>query len=108
MRAKAEEELLRREKWRKAAELLTTDPPSALALFKEAAQTDVYLPEVEELVEKNRAWLSENQAVRAALREILVSGWKAKFTKERYERQPELARTSQERFGLERLKELLP
>ncbi|MBC7221414.1 hypothetical protein H5T56_00265 [Candidatus Bipolaricaulota bacterium] len=108
MRAKATEEIQRREKWRKATALLPQDPAGALSLFKEAAQTDVYLPEVEELVEKNRVWLAENKAVRAALREILVSAWKAKFTKERYERQPELARISQEKFGLERLAELLP
>ncbi len=108
MRAKAAEEIQRREKWRKAAAILTEDPASALALFKEAAQTDLYLPEVEELVEKNRDWLEENKAVRAMLREIFVRAWKAKFTKERYERQPELARTSQEKFGLERLAELLP
>lgn len=108
MRAKATEEILRREKWRKATELLPKDPAQALALFEEAAQTDVYLEEVEELAEKNRGWLEENQEVRAALREILVRGWKGKFTKERYERQPELAKTAQEQFGLAQIKELFP
>ena len=108
MRAKATEEILRREKWRKATELLPKDPAQALALFEEAAKTDVYLEEVEELAEKNRAWLEENGEVRAALREIFARGWKGKFTKERYERQPELARTAQEQFGLARIKELFP
>ncbi|MBC7317798.1 hypothetical protein H5T57_00885 [Candidatus Bipolaricaulota bacterium] len=106
MKKKAMEELERREKWRRAAALLTTDPSTALALFQEAVQIDVYLPEVEELVEKKRAWLKENPAVSAELRRILAAGWKAKFAKERYERQPERARTAQERFGLVRLQEL--
>lgn len=108
MRAKAKEELDRREKWRKATELLAQDSPSALRLFAEAAQVDVYLPEVEELVARTGGWLRAHAETRAALREILVAGWKGKFTKDRYERQPELARTAQERHGLERLKELLP
>lgn len=108
MQAKAAEELRRRQKWSQATELLPKEPMSALNLFREAVQTDVYLPEVEELVGRNSAWFAENPDVRAALREILVAGWKAKFAKERYERQPELARTSQEKYGLARLKELLP
>jgi hypothetical protein len=108
MRRRAEEELSRREKWRKALEILAHDWEKALALIEEAAQVDVYLPEVEELVEKNRDWLLENPSIRKALREILIAGWKKKFAKERYERQPEMARVSQEKFGLQRLGELLP
>lgn len=108
MRKKAEEELSRREKWRRALEILPRDWEKALTLIQEAAQVDVYLPEVEELVEKNKDWLLGNHTVRKNLREILVTGWKAKFAKERYERQPELARVSQEKFGLQRLSELLP
>jgi len=108
MRKKAEEELSRREKWRRALEILPRDWEKALTLIQEAAQVDVYLPEVEELVEKNKDWLLGNHTVRKNLREILVAGWKAKFAKERYERQPELARVSQEKFGLQRLSELLP
>lgn len=106
MKAKAAEELARREKWRKATKLLKEDPARALSLFEEAAKTDVYLEEVEKLAEEGAGWLRENGEVRAALREILLRGWKRKFTKERYERQPELARTAQEQFGLERIKEL--
>ncbi|MCS7239955.1 MAG: hypothetical protein NZ651_01720 [Candidatus Bipolaricaulota bacterium] len=108
MRAKAAQEISRRETWRRAVELLPQDTPTAFALFKEAVATDLYLAEIEELVGKHREWLAENPGARAALRELLVSGWKGKFAKERYERQPELARTAQERFGLERIKELLP
>ncbi len=107
MRAKAQSELDRREKWRRARELLPHDASAALALFQEAAQVDVYLAEVEELLRETAAWLRENPAVQARLRQVLVAGWKAKFAKERYERQPELARTAQEKFGLERLQELL-
>lgn len=107
MRAKAQEELVRREKWRAAAELLPRDPQKALALFQEAVQVDVYLPEVEELVRQNQVWLSQNPEVRGALHQILLAGWKGKFAKERYERQPEQARLAQERFGVERLRELL-
>ncbi len=107
MRAKALEEIGRRETWHKARELLPRDPQRALALFEEAVQVDVYLPEVEELVRQNDRWFEENPEVRAALRQILLAGWKAKFAKERYERQPEQARMAQEKFGIERLQELL-
>ncbi len=108
MKAKAAEELNRRGKWRTATELLQKDPASALSLFEEAAKTDVYLEEVEKLAEEKAAWLRENAEVRAALREIFLRGWRGKFTKERYERQPELARTAQEQFGLARIRELFP
>lgn len=108
MQAKAAAEISRREKWRKGMDLLLHNPSAALALFREAAQIDVYLPEIEELVGRYGDWLKANPETRGALRELLVDGWKAKFAKERYERQPELARTAQEKFGLERIKELLP
>lgn len=106
MKERAKGELLRRNFWRMALEILPVDSARALALFQEAAKVDLYLPEVEELVGTHREWLWQNPEVREALRAIFLKGWKAKFAKDRYERQPELARMAQEQFGIKRLQEL--
>jgi len=107
MRARAEEELRRRGWWQEGVDLLPTQPTAALARFAQAVAVDVYIPEVEALVARHGAWLRERPEVRAAMRDLLVAAWKAKFAKERYERQPEEARLAQERWGLARIQELL-
>lgn len=107
MRARAEEELRRRVWWREGLELLPARPEEALARFAQAAAVDVYLPELEALVLRHGAWLRERPEIRGALRELFVAAWKAKFAKERYERQPEPARRAQEKWGLARIQELL-
>jgi len=105
MAERTREELHRRDLFRKAAASLPADPAKALRLFERAASVDVYLPEIEALA---RDHALTDPALRARLREILLKHWKAKFAKERYERQPELARTEQEAWGVARIKELLP
>lgn len=107
MRARAEEELRRRAWWQEGLDLLPAQPMAALARFAQAAEVDVYIPELEALVERHGAWLKEQPEVRVAMRDLFVAAWKAKFAKERYERQPEEARLAQERWGLARIQELL-
>lgn len=102
---RAREELHRRDLFSKAAASLPTDPAEALRLFDRAAFVDVYIPELEALA---RDQTLTDPALRARLREILLKHWMAKFARERYERQPELARTEQEAWGVARIKELLP
>ena len=105
MAERAREELHRRELLRQALALLPTDPERSLSLFDRAASVNVYLPEVESLA-RDPALADPN--LRAQLREILLRHWKSKFARDRYERQPELARTQQEEWGVQRIKELLP
>lgn len=104
MAARAEAELARRALLREARALLPTDPERALALLDEAGAVDVYLPEVEALA---RDPSLSDPALRTRVRAVLLARWKAKFAHERYERQPELARTEQERWGVQRIEELL-
>ncbi len=107
MRARAEEELRRRGLWQEGVNLLTACPEEALEKFALATEVDLYLPELEILVEQHGSWLKEQPRIRSALRELFLAAWKAKFSKERYERQPEQARMDQERWGLARIQELL-
>ncbi|MCX7750743.1 MAG: hypothetical protein N2320_04250 [Candidatus Bipolaricaulota bacterium] len=104
MAARAEAELRRRALVRQARALLATDPEGALRLLDEAGKVDVYLPEVEDLA---RDPALADPALRARVRTVLLARWKGKFAHERYERQPELARTEQERWGVRRIEELL-
>ncbi len=104
MADRAGAELRRRALLREARSLLPTDPERALALLDEAGAVNVYLPEVEALA---RDPSLSDSALRARVRAVLLSRWKAKFAHDRYERQPELARTEQERWGVRRIEELL-
>lgn len=105
MAFRAKEELRRRELFRKGVELLPRDGQEALTLFDQAGAVDVYLPELEDLA-REEALLSSSPELRRALGEVFLRRWKAKFAKERYERQPELARTEQEQYGVRRIQEL--
>ncbi len=105
MTERAQEELQRRKLFRQAAALLPSDPARSLDLFDQAASVDVYLPELEALAQHPAL---ADPALRSRLRDIHVARWKSKFAKERYERQPELARSQQERWGVQRIKELFP
>lgn len=105
MGERAREELHRRDLLREATALLPTDRERSLSLFDEAASVDVYLPEVETLA-RDPAFADLD--LRTRLRETLLRRWKSKFAKERYERQPELARSQQEEWGVQRIRDLLP
>ncbi len=105
MAERAREELQRRDLFRQAIALLPTDQERSVGLFDRAAAVDVYIPELETLA---RHPVLADPALRARLREVHLARWKSKFAKERYERQPERARTQQERWGVQRIKELFP
>ncbi len=107
MQRKAREELARREAFSQAVELLSTQPATAIQLLERASQVDVHIPEIEALV-KTKGHELEDAALRGQLREVFLRGWKSKFAQERYERQPELARSAQEAWGVDRIRELLP
>lgn len=108
MAERAEAELTRRKLFQEAILLLPQDGERAAALFDQAGAVDVYLPELERLAAEQAPLLQANPALRSRLGEVFLYRWKAKFAKDRYERQPELARTQQERWGVQRIKELFP
>lgn len=104
MVARAQAEVRRRKLLREVQALLATEPQRALALLDEAAAVDLFLPEVEALA---REPALVDPALRAQVREVLLRRWKSKFAQERYERQPELARTQQEQWGVRFIQEIL-
>lgn len=106
MAQRARDELRRRDLFREAVALLPTDPERSLNLFDQAGSLDVYLPEIEALAQEGP--VLADPALRARLREIHLERWKSKFARGRYERQPELARTAQEAWGVSRIRELFP
>lgn len=108
MAERARSELERRKLFCEARELLSSDSDQAMTLFDLAAAVDVYIPELERLSAENADLLSQNPGLRARLREIFVRRWKEKFAYPRYERLPERMRIEQERWGVQRIKELFP
>ena len=108
MRERAQAELERRRLFQEAVRLLSQDPDRALSLFDRAGAIDVYIPELERLVEEHRETLSGSPELRQRLREVFLRRWGEKFAKPRYERLPERLRQAQERWGLARIKELFP
>ncbi len=105
MRQRAQAELHRRALFRQAVDTLAANPEASVKLFEQAGQVDVYLPELERLASEKSELLRDSE-LRARLREVFLRQWKAKFARERYERQPEGARTAQEAWGVARIKEL--
>ncbi len=103
MQERALDELRRRKLFQQARDLLSVDSETSLGLFDQAAAIDVYLPEIEALSEDPALTDSD---LRTRMREIHLARWKSKFATERYERQPELARTQQEQWGVQQIKEI--
>ena len=106
MRAIAQAELRRRELFQQAMKALATDPDQAVELFSQAAQIEVYIPELERLVAEKAAALARNPEVRRRLGKIFYQAYSDKFGRPRYERFPELMRLAREQAGLARIKEL--
>jgi hypothetical protein len=105
MRAKAEQELQRRALFQRAAELLRTSPPEAVELFRQAAEIEVYLEEVESLCQ-GPLGLGLRPEVAKQLRDLFLFGYQNKFTSEKYAPLPEGMRWALESSGVQRIKEL--
>lgn len=105
MKAKAEQELQRRELFQRAARLLQASPAEALDLFRQAAEIDVYLEEVESLC-RELPPLASHRDLAKRLRDVFVYGYQNRFTKQKYAPFPEGMRWALERAGVERIKEL--
>ena len=107
MRGSAQDELTRRALFAEAVESIGKDNEKALGLFGQAAQIDLYLPDVVRLVEEKTAVLKQDGALRERLRRLFVRAYSDKFGKHRYERLAEGMRLSREQAGIRRIKEPL-
>ena len=106
MRAIAQAELHRRELFAAATRVLDDDPDQAVKLFAQAAQIEVYIPELEQLAANKETTLVAHPDVREHLGKIFSRAYSDKFGRPRYERLSELMRLAREQAGLARIKEL--
>ncbi len=107
MRASARNELKRRDLFNRGIELLACNNEEAISLLAESTRYDLYIPEVERLVERKGKVLREDQSLRERLLKLFVQAYSDKFGWRRYERLPELMRIAREKEGIKRLQELL-
>ncbi len=109
MRLRAQQELQRRKLWREAvASLNGTDPSQAEALFRQAAQVEFYLEEVEKLCAEKAELLAHNPDLRARLQRLFIKLYRMKFSLDKYRPIPPKLIVAWETQGIERIKELLP
>ena len=107
MRLRAQGELKRRELFENAMNLLANQTETALELFAQAARIDLYIPDIERLVERHGGYLQDHPCVRDQLRTQLLKAYSDKFGWRRYERLPEVMRLQREQAGMDRINELL-
>jgi len=106
MRAAARAELARRKLFEAGSEALPTSPDRAVDSFRQAVQIDVFVPDLERLVERHRGLLDRDAGLRESLRGLFVKAFSDKFGWRRYERLPEVMRLQREKAGIRRIDEL--
>lgn len=106
MRAIAQAELTRRELFNEGRHALGVDNEKAVDLLTRAAQIDLYIPEVEQLVVEKQVLLKNDAPLRERLCKLFARAYSDKFGWPRYERLPEQMRIARERAGIARIKEL--
>jgi hypothetical protein len=108
MRLRAQQELLRRKLWSRAADRLNgANYAQAEELFRQAAQVEFYLEEVEQLCQEKRDLLASNPELRARLQKLFIKCYRVKFSLDKYRPIPSRTILLWETQGLERIKELL-
>lgn len=107
MRLRAQAELTRRALFEKAVTLLPIQLDEALELLRRAATIDLYVPDIERLVESHGHFLVAHPDVRDRLRILLLKAYSDKFGWRRYELLPEVMRLQREKAGMARISELL-
>lgn len=107
MRQRAQGEITRRVLFERAVKLLPSQPDEALELLARAATFDLYIPDIERLVEVHDAFLQAHPQVRDSLRTLFLKAYSDKFGWRRYELLPEVMRLQREKAGLARINELL-
>jgi len=106
MRDAARAEIQRRRLFEEGLDTLPDDAGRAIASFRQAAGIDVYIPDLERLIDRHRTVLELDTALRGTLRGVFVKAFSDKFGRRRYERLPEPMRLQRERAGIERIHEL--
>ncbi|HHR85042.1 hypothetical protein J7K60_00040 [Candidatus Bipolaricaulota bacterium] len=107
MRNAAQNELKRRKLFEQGISLLGEDNEQAISLLAESTRYDLYIPEVERLVEQKSEVLRNDKPLRERLLKLFVQAYSDKFGWRRYERLPELMRIAREQEGISRLREIL-
>ena len=107
MRLRAQGELRRRELFEEALNLLANQSDEALELFGRASGIDLYIPDIERLVERHGDFLRDRPELKDRLRTQLLKAYSDKFGWRRYERLPEVMRLQREQAGMDRINELL-
>lgn len=109
MKLRAHQELARRTFWREAVRSLDgADPAHAEALFRQAAQVEFYLEELEQLCQEKRDFFEKNPQLRARLQKLFIRFYRMKFSLDKYRPIPPKLILAWETKGIERIKELLP
>ncbi len=106
MRQLAQDELTRRALFAKATDAVGIDNGKALELFSQAAQIDLYVPDVVRLVEQQGSILKKDDTLREKLRTLFARAYSDKFGRPRYERLAEPMRIAREQAGISRIREL--
>jgi len=107
MRIAARNELKRRDLFNRGIALLGENGEEAISVLAESTRYDLYIPEVERLVEQKGDVLRETPSIRERLLKLFAQAYSDKFGWRRYERLPELMRIAREKEGIRRLRELL-
>ena len=107
MRLRAQGEVARRALFEEALMLLPSQPDEALELLRRAATIDLYVPDIERLVETHGDFLLAHSELRDRLRALLLKAYSDKFGWRRYELLPEVMRLQREKAGMARINELL-
>lgn len=106
MKKAAQKELERRKLILSAKEKLEENPDKSFELFQQAADIEIYLGEIEQLLKENGQILAENPAFVSKLRNTFTKYYRWKFGKRRYEVWPEPMRVMREKAGVKRIEEL--
>lgn len=106
MSKKAQQEMERRSIFKNAKQELEVDLNNSLQLFRQAADIEIYLGEIEELVQDRYQIFEDNPQSALKLRDLFIKYYKWKFGKRRYETWPEPMRVKREKYGVGRIEEL--
>ena len=107
MRTAARNELKRRDLFSSGMALLGGNNEEAMSLLAGSTRYDLYIPDVERLVEQKGDVLRNNKSLRERLLKLFAQAYSDKFGWRRYERLPELMRIAREKEGIRRLREIL-